>query len=153
VQSGDTVLSGSRAPQYQWYFTSVAALHIDVAIKLRQLRIFQAVTKNISLPGKEMRSVECSVGHHQVIDKNVTITLIYVRTGGRVPSEVVAHGAALAPADACSAVNQGVVVHGDIASVENMDSEFAIDKDISGADGTTGNLKEKAALAWPCLMV
>ena len=100
-----------------------------------------------------MRPVQGCIGHHKVIDENMSVTFFHIRSRCRVPSEVVPHCAPLAAAYAGCAVDQGVVVHPGVTAVEDMDTQFAVHKNVARANGAFGYLEEESALAGPCLEI
>ncbi|HCM59135.1 MAG TPA: hypothetical protein DIS74_01915, partial [Bacteroidales bacterium] len=71
------------------------------------------------------------ISNHEVINEDMTIAFIHIRSRGRVPAEVVSHRAAFAAAHAGSAVDEGIIVHLRVTAVENMDSQLTVDKHVT----------------------
>ena len=74
------------------------------------------------------------------------LALVHVRTGRRVPAEMIVLRAALVAVEHHRRVDEGVVVHARIRAVEHADALPVVDEHVPRGDEAPGNFEEKADL-------
>ena len=77
------------------------------------------------------------------------VALVDIRSCAGVPAEMVACGHPPIPSKTRHAVDERILIHTDIRAVEYHHAVVAVDKNISGANGTFRDFKKESVVARP----